>query len=132
MADRIPVHSHFCSELVTVAPLDGGGPAAVPGNLEEIGEWNALVLTEAAVQRGATVRVSCETHELRGVVESCVSEEPLGYFVEVRLDPESRWSEQWFAPKHLLALCKPAPQVFHLVFASGYSERSARQILHAR
>ncbi len=120
MADPIPVHSHFCSELVTIDTLDSGGPASLCGNLEEIGEWNALVLTEAAVHCGSTVRVACETHELRGVVESCVSEEPLGYFVEVRLDPESRWSEQWFAPKHLLALCRSKPEVLHLVYASGY------------
>jgi hypothetical protein len=120
MQHRSPVHTHFCSELVDVITRDKRGPSRVTGNLEEIGEWNALVLTEAAIERGTNVRVACESKELTGVVESCVRDESLGFFVEVRLDPESRWSEQWFTPRHLLSLCAPKPEVFHLVLASGY------------
>lgn len=120
MAVLTPLHTHMCSELVSVEALGQGPAAVVPGNLEEIGEWNALVLTEAPLPRGAKVRVTCGSYQLKGIVESCRRDDVLGYFVELRLSPESRWSEDWFAPQHLLALSKFQPQVFDLVLASGY------------
>jgi hypothetical protein len=94
----------------------------VEGNLEEIGEWSAVILTDQAIARGTEVHIACETNRLIGTVESCTFEDLLGYFVSVRLDPVSRWSEDWFAPKHLLGLDhKLNPNgVFNLVLASGY------------
>jgi len=112
-----------------VASADGSrGRRAVTGNLEEIGEWSAVVLTDRAIEAGAEVRVRGKGPELKGLVESCTRKAPLGFFVTVRLDAASRWSEQWFAPDHLLELpgydesprAMPSSKSFHLGIASGY------------
>jgi hypothetical protein len=98
--------NHLCSELVSIAPLSGKGPAkTLDGNLEEIGEWSALVLTQNAVPRGTKVRVTGRAHELKGSVRSCTFDRVLGFFIDIGLDVESRWSEKWFVPEHLFALC---------------------------
>ena len=94
----------MCSELVSLTCTKDGRPTSLRGNLEEIGEWSALVLMESPIPRRTRVSVSCEDHQLKGFVRSCWHEHPLGFFVEVRLYPSSRWSEQWFTPQHLLAL----------------------------
>jgi len=108
---------HLCSELVAVAWDDTEGC----GNLEEIGEWTAALLLEDPVPRGARVRIQCQEHQLKGFVETCTFSEPLGFFVGVRLDPDSRWSEKWFTPQHLLVLqSEPDPKVIPLRMASGY------------
>lgn len=113
---------HLCSELVSVTCADGDGWwHSVPGNLEEIEEWSAVVLTDARILPGTKVRVRCETNQLKGVVKSCTRDE-LGYLVKVRLDADSRWSERWFTPQHLLALNAKffRAKVFPRAAASGY------------
>lgn len=91
------------------------------GNLEEIGEWFAEVLTECAFPRDAVVRIVSKAHQLEGVVEKCTREQPLGFFVKIRLKPQSRWSERWFTPQHLLQLWSGTqPKASHLKAASGY------------
>lgn len=73
-------------------------------NLEEIGESSALLLMDRRLSAGSRIRINCKSRELKGIVESCRVNEWLGFFVEVRLDPDSRWSPQWFTPEHLLTL----------------------------
>jgi len=75
------------------------------GNLEEIGERSALLLLQDAVPIGTRVRVKGKAQELNGRVRSCTFDRVLGYFIEVGLDAESRWSEKWFIPEHLFTLC---------------------------
>jgi hypothetical protein len=96
---------HMCSELVSVI-CDTKGPQArvVSGNLEEIGEWTAQVLLDEPLAIGTMVAILTETHELKGVVQGYEGNEPLGYFVEVKLAPESRWCEQHFVPKYMLRI----------------------------
>ena len=86
-----------------MAPLSGS--QKLEGNLEEIGEWSALVLTQDAVPPGTRVRVTGRSHELKGSVRSCTFDRVLGFFIDIGLDVESRWSEKWFVPEHLFALC---------------------------
>ena len=83
---------------------DAGGESrqAIPGNLEEIGEASALLLTDAPMRRGSKVWITCELHNLKGRVKSCSQDRELGYFIEVALDADSGWSPTWFTPKHLL------------------------------
>jgi hypothetical protein len=119
----VPLRRRLCSELVSVAWGDNHcRPQVIEGNLEEIGEWSAVLLTEQPIVRGTDIHIKCEASRLNGIVESCTYEEPLGYFLGVRLDPSSRWSEHWFTPKHLLGVGhRTHPiQVFHLDIASGY------------
>jgi len=114
---------HLCSELVSVLCSNfNQWPSIISANLEEIGEWSAVLLADSPIRCGTTVQVSCEASQLKGVVESCDFEGPLGFFVGVRLDPESRWSQKWFAPKHLLTLPVDQRQseIFPLGAASGY------------
>jgi hypothetical protein len=106
MNGRTFFRNHLCSELVSVAPLTGSRPTeALEGNLEEIGEWSALILTQNALPAGTKVRVKGKAHELKGFVRSCTFDRLLGFFVDIGLDAESRWSDKWFAPEHLLTLC---------------------------
>jgi hypothetical protein len=93
---------------------------AVSANLEEIGESSALVLTETRIRLGTMVALDCKTRELKGIVESCILDEILGFFVEIRLDSECRWSQQWFTPQHLLPSFKVQPKLLHLARPSGY------------
>lgn len=94
------------------------------GNLEEIGEWFVEVLTECAFPRDAVVRIVSKAQELEGVVEACTRHQALGFFVKVRLAPQSRWSERWFTPQHLLKLWSGTrlnhqPKVSPLTASSG-------------
>jgi hypothetical protein len=75
----------------------------VSGNLEEIAERRAVVLTGIPIEPRTKVRIRCEISQLKGTVKSC-TEDPAGFLVEVRLDPESRWFERWFTLQHLLRL----------------------------
>lgn len=92
---------HLCSELVRIL---GGPSISLYGNLEEIGERSAVVLTEAPLKRRSKVRIACGMNQLKGTVEACTFDRSLGYFVNVRFDRDSRWSPRWFTPKHLCAL----------------------------
>lgn len=92
---------NLCSELVSI--LCGCGRLVI-GNLEEIGERSALLLVDAPIRRSSKVSINCDTCSLRGVVQSCRFEQPLGYMIEVMLDSDSCWSPRWFTPKHLMFL----------------------------
>ena len=106
MQARTFLRKHLCSELVSVARLSGGRPMQVlDGNLEEIGDSSALILLLDAVPIGTKVRVMGKAKELMGRVKSCTFDRVLGYFIEVGLDAQSRWSEKWFVPEHLFTLC---------------------------
>lgn len=94
-------HPYLCSELVSIAGKQAG---VVPANLEAIGERSALVLTDLPLRRGSEISISGSSYTLRGTVRTCHADGPLGYYADVRLDPGSRWSKQWFVPQHLLAV----------------------------
>lgn len=95
----------MCSELVTISHPDRRGTwRARVANLEEIGERSAALLAEEPARRGAAIQISCREHELRGIVRSCTPAQTLGYWLEVLLNPQSRWSEEVFRPQHLLKL----------------------------
>ena len=106
MQNRLFFRNHLCSEQVTIARLSGRRSARdLDGNLEEISEWSALILTQDPVIPGTKVRVKGKGHELKGFVRSCTFDRLLGFFIDVGLLAESRWSEKWFVPEHLFALC---------------------------
>jgi len=115
---------YLCSELVHITSLDGVQRPRHCGNLEEIGEDFAEVLTQRAFPRNASVRIASKTYQMDGIVESCTFERPLGYFVKVKLAPSS-WSEQWFKPKHMLRLGPPEPEESRAGAASGSGRTSS-------
>ena len=103
MAKQVFLERNWCSELVSVVRVNrSGNSESVPGNLEEIGERSALVLTECPVPVASRVHIACRTHVLRGVTKSFEFDPLLGYFIEIELAPASRWSRRWFSPRHLV------------------------------
>jgi hypothetical protein len=105
MAKQTSLERNWCSELVTVVRVNRSGSVeSIPGNLEEIGEQSALVLTECPIPVGTRVHMACSAHVLRGSTTACEYNPGLGYFVEVELAPASRWSRSWFTPRHLVPL----------------------------
>ena len=103
MAKQVSLERNWCSELVSLVRVNRGGASeSIPGNLEEIGERSALVLTECPVPKGTRVHIACRTHVLRGNATLCEFNPQLGYYVEIALAPASRWSRRWFSPRHLL------------------------------
>ena len=104
MDRSLNAYPYLCSELVLIARTGAAESQAVQGNLEAIGERSAMVLTEVPVKPGVEINIIANFHILRGYVERCSHDSPLGCYIEVRLNRESRWSEQRFRPQHLLAL----------------------------
>ena len=105
MSKGVSIHPHLCSELVTITgKLANGRVQSLRGNLEEIGEWSAVVLAERPWARGSQVSIKTDRQCLQGVVKSFDYDPTLGYFTTISLNAESRWSQEWFTPEHLLAL----------------------------
>jgi hypothetical protein len=103
MVKQVYLERNWCSELVTVVWLNRSGSSeAITGNLEEIGERSALVLTESPIPIASRVHIICGNHVLRGLTKTSELDRLLGYFIAIELAPASRWSRQWFAPRHLL------------------------------
>jgi len=115
-----PAHRFLCSEVVFLARTDQGNGCAFPSNLEEIGEDFAEVLADRAFPGGSAVRIITKTSVLQGLVHSCSRDELLGFFVRIKLQPESRWSPDSFMPKHMLTLDYSTPKASALKMASGY------------
>jgi hypothetical protein len=103
MAKQVLLERNWCSELVSLVRVNRSGHTeSVSGNLEEIGECSVLVLTECPVPIASRVHIACRTHVLRGTTKTCEFDRLLGYFIEIELAPASRWSRQWFSPRHLV------------------------------
>jgi hypothetical protein len=119
---------YLCSELVFITRPDRRRKPAMLANLEEIGEWFAEVLTDCAFPHNAPLRIVSKDHQLEGVVEKCVARQPLGYFVKVKLSPQSRWSERWFTPQHLLQLWSGAPPKASTLEKSSGPEKIVRAL----
>jgi hypothetical protein len=104
MAKQVSLERNWCSELVAVVNVNRRGVAESQlGNLEEIGERSALVLTERPLPPASRVHIACRSHILKGATTRCEFHRGLGYFLEIELAPASRWSRRWFSPQHLLA-----------------------------
>lgn len=100
----------MCSEMITVAYEDQPGEIRqAVANLEEIASGQAVVLIEDPPNLGAPISLAIQGHDLFGMIRARVHDSVLGWFVFVSLDAASRWSPDWFAPNHLLAVgvCSP-------------------------
>ena len=110
----------MCSEVVFLTRVDPGNGPALLSNLEEIGEDFAEVLTDRPFPGGSAVQIVTKTSVLQGLVEGCTWDRSLGFFIRVKLYPESRWSAGSFVPQHMLALDFDTLKVSTLKMASGY------------
>ncbi len=106
MKESFTSYPNLCSELVSIARRHA---EEIIGNLEAIGEWTALILTEVPLGRGVEIRIKTDKgNVLNGIVESCRLDELLGWSNQVHLMPASRWSARRFEPEHLLSLGAPS------------------------
>ncbi|MCC7235168.1 MAG: hypothetical protein IT163_07685 [Bryobacterales bacterium] len=120
----------LCSELVSLQFVDGSGRRhTLTANLEEIGPRRLSVLSERRIPPGSPTTIETKGQSLRGYARSAVRSEPLGWIVDVRLAPNSCWSQELFTPEHLLEPLRPAfhnpcrrppAQAFTLTQASEY------------
>ena len=125
MRDSKKTYRNLCSELVIVTSTHRRGRQGILANLEEIGERFVELLMDSSFPRATSVRIVTKDHELEGFVQDCRRDPQLGFFVKVKLAPQSRWSERWFTPKHLLQLWAGTqphqqPKATPLSAASGY------------
>jgi hypothetical protein len=115
-----PTHRFLCSEVVFITRVDPGNGPALLSNLEEIGEDFAEVLTDRPFPGGSAVQIVTKTCILQGIVECSSPDQVLGFFVRVKLYPESRWSPGSFIPQHMLPVDYRTPKASALKMASGY------------
>ena len=105
MRNSLNDRNYLCSELIRIEFADERGKLQnLDGNLESISRSKLSILLDSKVAYGTSLVVIIQGHRLHGRAESAQRDEVLGWFVDVDLQPQSNWSEQWFAPKHLFAL----------------------------
>ncbi|MBN8731403.1 MAG: hypothetical protein J0L64_12740 [Acidobacteria bacterium] len=96
--------TYLCSELVSLHYVDAAGRSQrTMANLEEIGPRRASLLVEARIPRGALTTIETQGQRLQGYARGAVHEALLGWFVDVRLAPDSSWSRGHYSPEHLLS-----------------------------
>jgi hypothetical protein len=108
----MPHTCHFlCSEIVTVTCENQPGEIRqMIATLEEIASDQAVLLVDEPPNLGAPISLAIQGRDLYGVVRARLHDAVLGWFAIVSLDAASRWCRDWFAPKHLLAVCGCSPE----------------------
>lgn len=107
MQQRFHSYPHLCSELVWIAAGRADGERKIGNaNLEAISERRLLLLAEEPIEHGADITICVRSYVLKGTASACCTDDLLGYYIEVRLAPESRWSEQWFRPEHMFTVAQ--------------------------
>lgn len=96
---------YMCSELVSVLFEERSGKIRnFTANLEDIGRTGATLLCERRVTAGTPISFCAKGRDLYGVVAASTRDPLLGWLVEIKFDPFSRWHPRLFVPQHFLAL----------------------------
>ena len=94
---------YLCSDLVTVHFTDPTGrKMRTTANLEEIAPNSLCLLVDSRIAAGSRTTIELKGLILRGQAGKVEHNQCLGYFVEVRLAPDSRWSRERYTPAHML------------------------------
>jgi hypothetical protein len=100
----------WCSELVQIwQKVEGRWKRIGSGVLEDISHSGACVQMEDPVAKGSTLRIRSEEWKVEGEVRYCVYRD-IGYYVGLKLDEDSKWSEDLFRPQHLVDPAKVTPK----------------------
>lgn len=92
----------WCSELVQIwQKVDGRWKRIGSGVLEDISHSGICIQLEDPVVKGSTLRVRTDEWKVEGEVRYCVYRD-IGYYVGLKLDEDSKWSEDSFRPQHLV------------------------------
>ncbi|MEP7366165.1 MAG: hypothetical protein ABI972_23145 [Acidobacteriota bacterium] len=104
MGKQYSQSNYLCSDLVTVQIAEPcGRQLRITANLEEIGPKCLSLLVDSAIVAGSQVTVETRGVILRGQARKAEHSQDLGWFIEVRLAPDSRWSRARYTPAHILA-----------------------------
>jgi hypothetical protein len=119
--------NYLCSDLVTVNYTDRAGcRQRVTANLEEIAPNRLSLLVDLRIPTGSRATIEVRGLILRGRARKSEHSDDLGWFVEVRLAPDSQWSRDRYTPAHMLnpepSFCRHSPttKVNALESPSGY------------
>jgi hypothetical protein len=103
---------YLCSELVNVLYEDRSLILnQIVANLEEISSTRATLFVEERLEPGSPVSFHAKGHDLNGFVELSEYHETLGWIVQIKLDPDSRWDVEMFTPDHSLPVFEPVYSV---------------------
>ncbi len=92
----------FCSEILDLhLQSKAGRIRTLKVNLEEIWSSGARFQTNVRIRPFTPFRFVGGGYEFRGQVIARNLLRGLGYFVEMRFDPQFTWSEQKYCPQHL-------------------------------
>jgi hypothetical protein len=89
----------LCSHLTKIHS-DSPEPADCDGVLEEISRTRAVVSVECPLIKGTSLRIDCETCELRGKVTGC-DKLPDGYMAQIAFPDDQTWKPANFKPDGL-------------------------------
>ncbi len=94
--------SMLCSEIVNLhLQAEAGGNRVLKANLEEIWPAGAIFWTDVRIRQYTALSFLGGGFEFRGQVSAQKLLRGLGYLVEMQFQPNCRWSEQKYRPKHL-------------------------------
>ena len=102
MHDRRLEPRLLCADLVDVRWKDKSGRLKkTVANLEDISLSGACLQMDSPIPLETRVSLSHAKGELQGIVRYCVYRE-IGYFVGLKFEDGSKWSQRLFRPQHLL------------------------------
>ena len=100
----------LCADLVDVEWKDKNGRTRrAVANLEDISLSGACLQLDVAIPLETTLKIAHSRGELQGRIRYCVYRE-IGYFIGVKFEPSSKWSQKAFKPMHLLDPRKLVPR----------------------
>ena len=102
MQDRRLEPRLLCADLVDVCWKDKSGRLKkTVANLEDISLSGACLQMDSPIPLETQVSISHSKGELQGMVRYCVYRE-IGYFVGLKFEDGSKWTQRLFRPQHLL------------------------------
>ena len=91
----------MCADLVDVRWTDRSGRSrGAVANLEDISRSGVCLHMDGEIPLTTVVRITYPKGEFLGVVQYCQFKE-IGYYVGVRFEDGTKWSEINFTPMHL-------------------------------
>lgn len=102
MRERRAEPRMLCADLIEVHWTDERGqPHRALANLEDISHSGACLQLDAPIAEDTLLRLCHPKLELTGRVRYCIFRDT-GYFVGLKFEPGSQWTQRRFRPKHLL------------------------------
>jgi hypothetical protein len=102
MLDRRIEPRMLCADMVDVQWRDKTGRIRKGiANLEDISLSGACLQVDQPIPLQTPLRINYPKGELLGTVRYCVYRE-IGYFLGIEFEPNCRWSQHDFRPRHML------------------------------